>query len=171
MVGIDLSSKAVETARAKTAGITNLTFSDACLSDPSFTGAFEMLYAVRSIDLNAATVGPISAALKPGGVAVILPSCAPDESTNSRDAILQAGLGFGLSDVVGGWVGEERDYEAGPALVLIKGGTRLIPDDFLSQAASMWTPHFEDYANHPDTPWAEKTQAYCRGHWMANNPL
>ena len=170
VIGIDLSSKAVETARSKTAGIANLTFSDVSLSDPSFIGAFEMLYAVRSIDLNVATVGPIAAALQPGGVAVILPSGAPDESTESRAAILQAGLGFGLSDVVGGWVGEERDYEAGPVLVLIKGGTRLIPDDFLSQAASMWSPHFEDYANNSDTPWPEKTQAYCRGHWIKSNP-
>jgi len=171
VVGIDLSAKALETARAKTAGLSGLSFSSASLGDPSFAEAFEMLYAVRSIDVDDEHLGLIAAALKPGGVAVILTSGAPDESEEARAAIHDAGLGWGLSDVVGGWVGEERDYEAGPVLVLIKGGRNVLPPDFLDQATSTWTVHFKDYANAPDTPWSEKTQAYCRGHWMAKHPL
>lgn len=171
VVGIDLSAKALETARVKTAGTTGLTYSDASLGDPSFAGKFEMLYAVRSIDLEDANLGLIASALKSGGVAVILTSEAPDDSPEALAAIRDAGLGWGLSDVVGGWVGEERDYEAGPVLVLIKGESHQIPPDFLEQAESTWTQHFRDYANSPNTPWSEKTQAYCRGHWMAANHL
>jgi SAM-dependent methyltransferase len=171
VVGIDLSTKALETARAKTAGTDGLTFSDAALSAPSFAGAFEMLYAVRSIDLEDVNLGQITGALQPGGVAVILPSVAPDDSPEARTALRDAGLGWGLSDVVGGWVGEERSYEAGPVLVLIKGGSLEVPADFVRLATETWDKHFKGYANDPDTPLPEKTQAYCRGHWMAKHPL
>lgn len=170
VTGIDLSTKALETARAKTAGTEGLTFSDTALSDPSFAGAFEMLYAVRSIDLGDVNLGLIAAALKPGGIAVILPHDAPDASPAARAAIRDAGLGWGLSDVVGGWVGEERGFEAGPVLVLIKGVSRDVPADFVKRATKTWDQHFKGYANDPDTPASEKTQAYCRGYWMADNP-
>jgi hypothetical protein len=80
-------------------------------------------------------------------------------------------MGWGLADVVGGWVGEERDYEAGSVLVLIKGGTLSLPEDVVEQATSAWNDHFKDYTNNSQTPAPEKTQAFCRGHWMASNPL
>ncbi len=171
MTGIDLSAKAIETARARTAGTADLNFSTSSLSDPSFVNVFEMIYAVRSIDYDDASIASVAAALQPGGLAVIVTSGAPDASTESRDALRAAGFGWGLSDVVGGWVGDERDYEANAVLVLIKGGTREIPADCVEQATSIWVEHFQDYANSPETPWPEKTQAYCRGHWMARNPL
>lgn len=171
VTGIDLSAKAIETARARTAGTADLNFSTSSLSDPSFVNVFEMIYAVRSIDYDDASIASVAAALQPGGLAVIVTSGAPDASTESRDALRAAGFGWGLSDVVGGWVGDERDYEANAVLVLIKGGTREIPADCVEQATSIWVEHFQDYANSPETPWPEKTQAYCRGHWMARNPL
>lgn len=171
VVGIDLSSKALETARGKAAGTEGLTFSNASLSDPSFANAFEMLYAVRSIDPDDTNIGLIASRLKPGGVAVIMTSGAPDTSPEALAALRDAGFGWGMSDVVGGWVGDQRDYEAGSVLVLIKGGSRDIPSDFVEQATSTWTQHFKDYANNPNTPWPEKTQAYCRGNWMASNPI
>jgi SAM-dependent methyltransferase len=171
VTGIDLSEKALETARAKTAGTEGLTFCDTTLSDPSFAGAFEMLYAVRSIDLDDFNLGQVSSALKPGGVAVILPSVAPDDSPEARTALRDAGLGWGLSDVVGGWVGEERGYDAGPVVVLIKGGSITAPADFVRQATKAWDKHFKGYANDPDTPYSERTQAYCRGYWMAEHPV
>jgi hypothetical protein len=80
--------------------------------------------------------------------------------------IREARLGWGFSDVVGGWVGEERGYEAGPVLVLVKDGSLGIPADFVEQAESFWSEHFQKYANSTTTPWHEKTQSYCRGHWL-----
>jgi SAM-dependent methyltransferase len=169
VTGIDLSAKAIEIARARTAGTSGLNFNTFSLSDPSFTNVFEMIYAVRSIDYDDASIASVAAALQPGGLAVIVTSGAPDASQESRDAIRAEGLGWGLSDVVGGWVGEERHYEANAVLLLIKDGTREIPADFIDQATSTWTEHFQDYANNPETPWPEKTQAYFRGHWINSN--
>ena len=170
VAGIDLSVNAIEVARAKTAGTPGLTFSCTPLGDPSFTNAFEMIYAVRSIDLDEETVGLVATALQPGGVAVILTSDAPEYSAEERAVIRDVGMGWGLADVVGGWVGEERDYEAGSVVVLIKGGTLSLPEDVVEQATSAWNDHFKDYAKNPQTPSAQQTQAYCRGHWMAGNP-
>jgi hypothetical protein len=50
----------------------------------------------------------------------------------------------------------------------VKDGSELIPADFVEQAESVWSRYFKDYANGADTPWAEKTQAYFRGHWLAS---
>jgi SAM-dependent methyltransferase len=164
--GIDLCQQAIETAFAKTAGTANLTFSVASFDDRSLANAFEMVYAVRSVALDEATIGPVANALRPGGVAVMMPLGAPDMSQKARKSIRDAGFAWGLSDIVGGWVGKERGYEGGPVLVLIKGGTSRIPADCIDQAMTAWSEHFQGYANAPDTPEEEKTQAYCRGHWM-----
>jgi 2-polyprenyl-3-methyl-5-hydroxy-6-metoxy-1,4-benzoquinol methylase len=164
--GIDLCSQAIETAIAKTAGAANLTFSVTSFDDPTFVNAFDMVYAVRSITLDETTIGPVANTLRPGGVAVMMTTSAPDLSPKARKAIRDAGMAWGLSDIVGGWVGKQRVPEAGPVLVLIKGGTSPVPSDCMEQAMATFTEHFRDYANAPDTPDEEKTQAYCRAHWM-----
>lgn len=163
--GIDLCSEAIEAAQAKTRGFPRLIFSVGSLAQHSVTEGYELVYAVRSIDLDKASARQISKALKPGGIAAILTRGAPDTSQRTRKAIRETGLGWGFSDVVGGWVGDERGYEAGPVVVLIKDGSLAIPADFVEQAQSVWSEYFRDYANAPDTPWPEKTQAYSRGQW------
>jgi SAM-dependent methyltransferase len=167
--GIDLCAHAIGVAQAKTAGSPRLTFNVGSLARLSLSNAFEFIYAVRSIALDKIAARQLYAALKPGGIAAIFTRGAPDSSRRARKAIHEAGLGWGFSDVVGGWAGEDRGYEAGLVLVLIKDGSRLIPADFVDQAQSAWNPYFKDYANAPDTPWSEKTQAYFRAHWLASH--
>lgn len=167
--GIDLSAKAVEAAQAKTRGCPRLSFAVGGLEQHAHAEAFEFIYAVRSVELDKSSARQICGALKPGGVAAILTKGEPDSSQRARRAIRDARLGWGFSDVVGGWVGDGRGYEANPVLVLVKDGSQLIPADFVEQAKSVWNNYFKDYANAADTPWAEKTQAYYRGHWLAAN--
>lgn len=164
--GIDLCARAIEAAEAKTRGTPRLAFSVGSLAQHSARERYEFIYAVRSIDLDKASAQQIYAALKPGGIAAILTRGAPNSSQRARKAIREARLGWGFSDVVGGWVGEGRGYEAGPVVVLIKDGSLGIPADFVEQAQSVWAEYFRGYANSPDTPWTEKTQAYSRGQWI-----
>jgi SAM-dependent methyltransferase len=166
--GIDLCSKAIEVAQAKTRGSLRLTFNVGSLAQQSVTEGYELVYAVRSVDLGKASVREISTALRPGGVAAILTRHPPATSQRARKMIREARLGWGFSDVVGGWVGEERGYEAGPVVVLIKDGSLDIPPGFVQQAQSVWTEYFKDYANAPNSAWPEKTQAYSRGHWLSS---
>ena len=166
--GIDLSAKAIEVAQPKTRGCPRLLFAAGGLDQHAHAEAYEFIYAVRSVELDKASARQISHALKPGGVAAILTKGEPDSSQRARRAIRAARLGWGFSDVVGGWVGDGRGYEANPVLVLIKDGSQLIPADFVEQAKSVWDKYFKDYANAAETPWEEKTQAHSRGQWLAS---
>lgn len=167
--GIDLSAKAIQAAQAKTAGSPRLSFAAGSLEQYAEAEAYELIYAVRSIELDKHSARQIYGALQPGGIAAILTKGEPDASQPARRAIRDARLGWGFSDVVGGWVGDGRGYEANPVMVLVKNGSQLIPADFVQQAKSVWNKYFKDYANAADTPWEEKTQAYFRGHWLAAN--
>lgn len=169
--GIDLCSKAIAAAKAKTAGTAGLKFSVGDLTQQSLAEEYELVYAVRSINLDKTSARKICAALKPGGIAAIFTSVAPDTSQRVRKAIREARLGWGFSDVVGGWVGADRGYDSGSVVVLIKDGAIGIPADCVEQAMSAWNDHFKDYANSPDTPWHEKTQSYFRGHWLTSRSI
>lgn len=169
--GIDLSPKAIAAAQSRAADTPRLSFSVGSLTAPPLGDEFEMVYAVRSIPLDARTAHEIAAVLQPGGVAVVLPQVPPETAFSEQESTPEAGLGWGFSDVVGGWKGEQRGFEAGPVFVLIKGGSKPVPDDATEQATSVWDQYFKDYANEPSTPSAEKTQAYHRGRWMAQHGL
>lgn len=164
--GIDLSSNAIGTAKVQAAKSSNVTFSTDQLSTPTFAGMFEMIYAVRSIDLDGQSAELVAAALKPGGVAVFFPQAPPVFSKQETADIYRSGLGWVFADVVGGWIGEDRGFEAGSAIVLIKGSGSRPPEDCVEEATSGWAA-FQSYANAPSTPAVEKTQAYFRGHWQA----
>jgi SAM-dependent methyltransferase len=165
--GIDLSAKAIEAAQAKTRGSPRLSFVAGALEQHARAESYEFIYAVRSLELDKASARQIYGALKPGGVVAILTNGEPDASQRFRRGIREARLGWGFSDVVGGWVGDGRGYEANAVLLLVKDGSELIPHDFVEQAKSVWNNYFKNYANAADTPWNEKTQAYSRGHWLA----
>lgn len=166
--GIDLSPKAITAAQAKMRGSPRLSFAVGNLDQHAQSEAYEFIYAVRSVELDKASARQISHALKPGGVAAILTKGEPDSSQRARRAIRDARLGWGFSDVVGGWVGDGRGYEANPVLVLVKDTSQLIPADFVEKAKSVWDKYFKDYANAADTRWEEKTQAYFRAHWLSS---
>ena len=164
--GIDLSHKAIEAARIQAAGRANAVFSTDPLSAPAFAGSFQLVYAVRSIDLDRQTAELVAATLKPGGIAVFFPHAPPAFSEEETAAIYQARLGWVFADVVGGWIGTDRGFEAGSAVVLIKDAGERPPEDGVEEATSGWAA-FQQYANAPTTPAAEKTQAYFRAHWQS----
>jgi SAM-dependent methyltransferase len=167
--GVDVSAKAIAEAKRLTASVPGLAFDQASLDAPELQGAFEMVYAVRSIDLTPAFAATLAGLLQSGGVAVVVPPNPPDTDKPTIDAIAGSGLGFAFSDVVGGWQGEGRSFEAGIAIVFVRGSNRPMPVDVIEQAELPWNQHFKGYANDTKTPHHEKTQAYCRGHWQAAN--
>ena len=167
--GVDVSAKAIAEAKRLTASLPGLVFDQASLDAPELQGAFEMVYAVRSIDLTPAFAATLAGLLQPGGVAVVVPPNPPDTDKPTIDAIAGSGLGFAFSDVVGGSQGEGRSFEAGIAIAFVQGSNRPMPVDVIEQAELPWNQHFKGYANDPQTPHHEKTQAYCRGHWQAAN--
>ena len=167
--GIDLSSKAIDAAKVQAAGCANLAFSTDPLSTSAFAGMFEMVYAVRSIDIDEHSAELVAAALKPGGVAVFFPQDPPVFSEEESAAIHRSGLGWVFADLVGGWIGADRGFEAGSAVVLIKCGGARPPEEGVEEATSGWAA-FHQYANSPSTTDAEKTQAYFRAHWQAQHP-
>jgi len=165
--GVDVSVKAIAEAKRLTASVPGLAFDQSSLDAPEIQGAFEMVYAVRSIDLTPAFAITLAGLLQPGGVAVVVPPNPPDTDKRTIDAIAASGLGFAFSEVVGGWQGEGRGFEAGFTAVFVRGGNRPMPADVIDQAQLGWNQHFKGYANDPKTAHHEKTQAYCRGHWQA----
>jgi SAM-dependent methyltransferase len=162
--GIDRSRKAIQVAIGKAVGNPLLSFGVQELEDDAFRERFELVYAVRSVACDIESVAAIASMLKPGGLAVFLPQEVPEGDEAFTSALQQARLGWGFSDVVGGWVGEGRSYEAGVVLAFVKDGTAPLSPEFAEQAESAWGLHFRDYANSPTTPAAEKTQAFCRGY-------
>lgn len=70
-----------------------------------------------------------------------------------------------LADVVGGWHGNR--FEGAPLLVFVKCDRALSTPPDLAAFDAAWDTRFIAYANHRDTPWREKTQAFFRA---ANAP-
>lgn len=167
--GVDRSSRAIAIAKTRTPPQSRLTFDTASLESPQFQEAFELVYAVRSLPLTPDAVAEAARLLKPGGIAVIFPPEPPDDDHSTITAINDYGLGFAFGDIVGGWLGEGRGFGAGLVTAFVKGANRPMPLDALARAQDAWGNHFKDYANSPQTPEEEKTQAYCRGHWQAVN--
>lgn len=167
--GIDLSSRAIDTARTQARGAANVTFSTDPLCAPAFAGMFEMVYAVRSVALDEESAALVAAALKPGGVAVFFPTAPPLFAKAEAAAIYRAGLGWIFADIVGGYIGPDRGFEGGPAIVLMKDAGARLPEDGVAEATSGWSA-FAQYANDPSTPATEKTQAYFRAHWQQRHP-
>jgi SAM-dependent methyltransferase len=164
--GIDRCRKAIERAQCEARHEPLVTFSCESLAEERFREKFELVYAVRSIPCDSGFVAAVAKVMRPGGVVVFVPQQVPDLDADLISGLATAKLGWGFSDVVGGWVGEGRGYEAGVVLTLVKDGKALVPKDFVEQADAVWGSHFRDYANAPSTHADEKTQAYCRGYLL-----
>ena len=167
--GIDLSREAIRVAKEKAAGHPKLSFSDMALECDEFLERFEMVYAFHSLEFNAATANRLSRVLKPGGVAVIVPTHETDGDNELAAALLGCGLGWGLEDIVGGWCGEGRSQEAAFASVFVKGDSTPIPQTANETIASYWERYFGSYAQDPERPKPERNQSYFRGHWLAGS--
>jgi SAM-dependent methyltransferase len=163
--GIDLSKSAISIAKQRAAQGARIHFDNMPLESESLRERFDFVYAANSIKLDAKSLRVISRTLKPNGVAVIVRGKNEDFGMH-RTGLLACGLGFGFADVIGGWLGDARGFEAEFVLVLIKGIDSVIPDDIDQEAESGWNNHFKEYANTPGIPSEEKTQAYFRGRYI-----
>lgn len=167
--GIDISTRAIAEATRRAKAAPELTFDSTSLDAPDLRAAFDLAYAVRSLPLTPDTAATVARLLRPGGVAVFLPFEPPDVDHSTIEKIAATGLGFALCDVVGGWEGPGRSFDAGLAAVFLKGCDRPMIGDVAERAQDTWNGHFKAYANSPSTQGDEKTQAYCRGYWQASH--
>ena len=167
--GVDLSTQAIAAAAKYAASQAGLRFTTAPLDGTTLPDDHELVYAVRSLPLTPETASIVARLLRPGGVAVFFPSEPPDADPASIKEISSTGLGFAFCDVVGGWEGPGRSFDAGIAIAFVKDGDRQMPADIDTQAQDTWNHHFKDFANSPSTPSDQKTQAYSRGHWRAEH--
>jgi hypothetical protein len=108
----------------------------------------------------------LAGALKPNGVMMIVDDFDQFAGNEFQRGVSAAGLGFGFADVLGGWLGEGRGFEAKAVLILIKGTEQSVPHDLRRQTEEGWDNYFKDYANDPRTAQDEKTQAFCRGKYI-----
>jgi SAM-dependent methyltransferase len=167
--GIDISTRAIAEATRRAKAAPELTFDSTSLDAPDLRAAFDLVYAVRSLPLTPDTAATVARLLRPGGVAVFLPFEPPDVDHSTIEKIAATGLGFALCDVVVGWEGPGRSFDAGLAAVFLKGCDRPMIGDVAERAQDTWNGHFKAYANSPSTQGDEKTQAYCRGYWQASH--
>jgi SAM-dependent methyltransferase len=167
--GIDLSAPAIEAARRKTPAGINVRFDTTPLDAEPFRERFEFVYAFDSVDPTPRNLASLSRVLKPNGVLMLADDFGSFADDRFREGVAAAGLGYGLADVTGGWIGEGRGFESTAVLVLIKGTARPLPQVLRRQVEEGWEL-FKDYANDPATPWDEKTQAYFRGKYVETHP-
>lgn len=172
--GIDLATKAIRSAKERFKGVEGLSFGSESLPSPTLIERFEMVYAIRSIEPTVENARDVARCLTPGGIAVWFPSAPPEHETMLEFGDI--GLGYGFSDVVGGFTGPGRGHDGGGfdssgVFVFLKGGTVPAPESFCEDAEATWNQYFKHYANAPDTKPAEKTQAYSRSRWLAKKPL
>lgn len=164
VTGVDPSGRAIEYAKARAQS--NVEFVVASVPfEP--TDRFEFVISIDSVPDDNPSVPAffkgLSDLLVPNGVALVVSRYWSSHVKEARRHLKSAGLGFGYADVVGGFGSIPLEFEVEGMLVLLKGGTRLVPADVCALMESDWH-HFREYANTPSTPAREKTQAFERAY-------
>jgi SAM-dependent methyltransferase len=169
ITGIDSSKKTISEAKRRNKNTAKTTFKATTIENEEFAEKFDLVCAIDSIEIDKTNLTLISKTLKPNGIALLINDLEVFTSPEFKKALAIEDLGFGFTDVSGGWIGEETGFEAKAVLVLIKGGNHPLPSDLKQQAESGWDNLFKDYANDKTTRKDQKTQAYCRAK-LANLP-
>lgn len=173
VVGLEPVTEVVTAAQARFAGRADVSIVRGAV--PWQTDErFELVTAIDSMPLGVGDrstyLKGISQLLQPGGLAMIVSAYWIDaDVTMIRRQLDMAGLGFGFADVVGGYGGMPTGFNVEGCVCLIKGGKRQFPRKVGAEMKSEWA-WFTHYANLPDTPAREKTQAFMRSALTTHNP-
>jgi SAM-dependent methyltransferase len=165
VVGIDPSQVAITTGQAHAARRELVELINAKI--PWNTQRrFELVVSLDAMPQLPAAVGPylrnVGHLLRPGGVALIASSYwASAKVVLTRRQLHASRLGFGYTDILGGFGGVPPEFGSTAYLVLVKGAEGQLPSDFLSLATADWSA-FAKFANNPMVPDREKTQAFYR---------
>jgi SAM-dependent methyltransferase len=164
VTGVDRSKRAMTLAgsiaesHAAPVQFTACEFPSVSASEP-----FEFIYSVDGPfffnRFDAKTAAFFRNQLIEGGVFAVIGEGAPPFAQINKIA-QQYDLYPMLSDVVGGWMGDE--FSGASLLVFVKSATPLVIPPTLDSFDAVWDFAFRTYANLSNTPWREKTQAYCR---------
>jgi hypothetical protein len=166
--GMDRSKVAIEVAKRKSPTDLEIFFTAGSFPGDSPSASFELIFAIDSVLPTAENLTTLASLLQSDGVLLLVGDYYEFDNLAFRQAMCRANLGFGLADIVGGWIGEERGYESASVLLLIKGSANQLPEDFENQLTSGWN-FFKHYANAKGTESDRRTQAYCRAQYITND--
>jgi SAM-dependent methyltransferase len=166
--GIDRSEVAIEFAKRKSPAGLDISFMAGSFPGDLPSESFELVFAIDSVLPTAENITKLASLLQSDGVLILVGDYYEFDNLAFRQALGKADLGFGLADIVGGWIGEERGYNSASAFLLIKGSANQLPEDFENQVTAGWD-FFRNYANAEGTDWDRKTQAYCRSQFIKHN--
>jgi len=170
VTGIDRSTRAVALARTIAAThAPSASFEVADFPRVPGTAAFEFVYSVDGPYFfkrgNPQLAAFFRDRLVEGGVFAVVGEAWPPFAAMTTMA-RELSLYPLLSDVVGGWMGQE--FEGMPLLVFLKSSTPLDVSSTLDRFDAVWESNFRTYANLTSTSRREKTQAYCRARALAH---
>lgn len=172
ILGIDPQVMAIQKARSRARNIPTLDFDVQRIPFQS-KRKFELIvcsHVLEHIDdaNHQESLENLSDLLTPQGYLLLNSTMLTDEAfVNKLRQVSETNqLGYIASDCIGGLFSPESEfvkpYESEPVLIIQKGAVQLIPENFLDIGADEWDNHFKDYANTPDVPNQEKTQAFER---------
>ena len=163
VLGIDISKKSIAEAKRRTSKVTSgLKFKATTIDKNDFAKKIDFVCSIDSIEIDQKNIRLISKALKPNGIALLIDDLPMFDNVELKKVLIKEKLGFGFADITGGWTGDENGFDSKIALILIKGGSKPLPRNYLQQAKSAWSDYFIDFANDKNTREDKKTQAYCR---------
>lgn len=168
IIGIDPVGVAIDTAKKRSADLPNVEFVRTMLPwkcDARFDMAlcFDVLHHVPESS-HPRVIASLGDLVRDGGYVLLSGSDITDQDWLARtdSAFKHAGLGFVDCDVLGGFGGSPATFMATAAVLLQKGDGGSIPADLAFVSAREWEAQFKDFANSPETPAREKTQAFER---------
>ncbi len=173
-LGIDRSEEAVRYARAKAQalGVTpaEVSFDARRANDAAPERRYSLIYSVDGPDLlsRATELCDLSDLLADDGLIVVIGGGAAFENDQFRSSIERAGLSLSMTDVVGGWDGQE--FAANCVFVMTRGDVGPVIEGTRREAEWIWNNGFSEFCNAAGRTTAEKTLAIYRSH-MAYGPM
>jgi 2-polyprenyl-3-methyl-5-hydroxy-6-metoxy-1,4-benzoquinol methylase len=173
VVGIDTSREAIDYAIEKAEGNELCDFRHGDVTALTENEHFDCIYSSDALSRETGEfveqVDALAQKLKTGGLLIFLDDEMESLLLNDEFAALadRHALGYCLTDITGGFSPEEVGWESKQCVVFLKGVRQQVPHDLVEQATSTW-PVFASYANTPDIPCSEKTQAFFRAKAKTN---
>ncbi len=180
VVGLDASECAVAYAEAKRREL-DLSSQSARFVRGRFPqalgrGRYDAIYSIDGpVTLRYKHLRPLSAALRPGGLLVVIQDGGIDSAHVLREAH-RVGLGLAYVDVTGGWdyfslLNGEPWFQSKIALGFIEGAEHAVQGDLRALSSRAWDEGFITHNNTDGTPWAKKTMACYRAKREATTEL
>jgi 2-polyprenyl-3-methyl-5-hydroxy-6-metoxy-1,4-benzoquinol methylase len=168
IVGLDPVGPAIDSAKKLSSDLENVEFVRAmlpwtCETQFDMVICQDVLHHVPASS-HARLIASLGELVRDGGFVILSADDLADRDWLDRNVVAfqKARLGYSNCDVLGGFGGNPPTFQAATAVLLRKGDETRIPAELASISAREWDGYFKHYANAPETPMREKTQAFER---------